>query len=329
MTAFTDLFGIEHPIALAPMGGAAGGALAAAVSNGGGLGLLGAGSARDPAWVERELDVLVAGTSGPWGIGFQCWAAPPVLVAQTLERCPAAVMLAFGDPAPFLGAIRDSGARLIMMVTDVAETLRALEAGADVIVAQGTDAGGHGGSRGTIGFVPAVVDLAGPTPVLAAGGIADGRGVAAALTLGASGALLGTRFLASPEALQTPAHAKALLDGLGEDTERSNVLDIAHESGWPARWTGRALRTPFTDRWCGHEDALRADPDARRAFRAAEERGDPEAAVVWAGEGLDLIADLVPAADLVGTIADEAAFAASRLVRAFPCQDTGTHARGR
>jgi nitronate monooxygenase len=306
-TRFTTLFGIEHPIALAPMGGSAGGALAAAVSNGGGLGLLGAGSAKDPAWVEREVDLLVGSTDRPWGTGFQCWAAPVRVVEQVLERGPAAIMLAFGDPTPYLPAIRRSGARLIVMVTDLAEAHDALGAGADVIVAQGTDAGGHGGSRGTIGFVPVVADLAGGTPVLAAGGIADGRGVAAGLALGADGALLGTRFLATPEALTSPAYEKAVLEGGSEDTDRSSVFDIAHESGWPARWTGRALRTPFSDRWRGHEDALRADPEVRAGFRAAEQRGEPAASVVWAGESLDLVTDLVPAADLVGAIARETA----------------------
>jgi nitronate monooxygenase len=306
-TRFTARLGVEHPIALAPMGGSAGGALAAAVSNGGGLGLLGVGSAKDRTWVERELDLVATGTDRPWGAGFQCWAAPVAVVEQVVERGPAAVMLAFGDPAPYLSAVRASGAALIVMVTDLAEAHRAVEVGADVIVAQGTDAGGHGGSRGTIGFVPVVVDLAGDVPVLAAGGIADGRGVAAALALGADGALLGTRFLATPEALTDPAAEKAVLEGGSEDTDRSSVYDIAHESGWPARWTGRALRTPFSDRWRHDEDALRAEPEVRRAFRAAEERGDPDAAVVWAGESLDLVTDLVPAADLVGTIAREAA----------------------
>lgn len=304
-TRFTARLGVEHPIALAPMGGAAGGALAAAVSNGGGLGLLGVGSAKDPAWVERELDLVARGTDRPWGAGFQCWAAPVGVVELVLERGPAAVMLAFGDPAPYLDAVRGSDACLIVMVTDLDEAYRAVEVGADVVVAQGTDAGGHGGSRGTIGFVPVVVDLAGEIPVLAAGGIGDGRGVAAALALGAEGALLGTRFLATPEALTGPVVEKAVLEGGSEDTDRSSVLDIAHESGWPARWTGRALRTPFSERWRHHEDALRADSGARRAFRTAEERGDPDATVVWAGESLDLVTDLVPAADLVGAIARE------------------------
>jgi nitronate monooxygenase len=215
-TAFTELFSVPHPIALAPMGGSAGGALAAAVSNGGGLGLLG-GGAGDPDWLGRELPVVAAGTGRPWGVGFQSWAIDAGAVERALQFGPRAVMLSFGDPGPFTGAIRQAGAVLIIQVTDLEEARQAVDLGADVIVAQGTEAGGHGARRGrsTLPFVPVVVDLAAPVPVLAAGGIADGRGMAAALALGAAGALLGTRFQATVEALVDPAISKALLAGRG------------------------------------------------------------------------------------------------------------------
>jgi nitronate monooxygenase len=301
-TPFTAMFGIEYPLALAPMGGAAGGALAAAVSNGGGLGLLGAGRGDDPSWLERELDELTSATEAAWGVGFQAWAAPVELVERAVSREPAAVMVSFGDPEPLLGPVRASAARLIVQVTDLDEARRALDLGADVLVAQGADAGGHGGTRGTFGFVPAVVDLADTVPVLAAGAIADGRGLAAALTLGAAGALVGTRFLATPEALISPAYSKALLEHDGGDTERSRVLDIARGAPWPARYTARTITTGFLERWRDHEQDLRTDSEARAAFQAAAERADPEAAVFWAGEALDLVHDLVPASDLVRTL---------------------------
>ena len=151
-----------------------------------------------------------------------------------------------------------------------------MDVGADVIVAQGTEAGGHGARRGrsTLPFVPVVADLAAPTPVLAAGGIADGRGVAAALALGAAGALVGTRFQATPEALVDPATIKAIIEGRGEDTERSTVLDIARGSRWPSKYPGRTLGHPFLDEWRGREDELAADPGARRAYQAGVARGD-------------------------------------------------------
>jgi nitronate monooxygenase len=178
-TPFTRSMSVQHPIASAPMGGSAGGALAAAVSNGGGLGLVGGGRGeRD--WLVRELALVAGLTTEPWGVGFQTWALDADTVAQALEFRPAAVMLAFGDPAPFADQVRAAGAKLILQVTDLEEARHALAIGADVIVAQGSEAGGHSGqsSVATMSFVPSVVDLAGPTPVLAAGGIADGRGLA-------------------------------------------------------------------------------------------------------------------------------------------------------
>ena len=211
-TPFTRLLGLRHPVALAPMGGSAGGELAAAVSNAGGLGLLGAGGG-DRAWLDRELPLLAGRARGPWGVGFQSWAVGRDTVEHALQYQPAAVMLSFGDPRLLAPPVRDAGALLIIQVTDLEEARLARDLGADVIVAQGTEAGGHGARRGwsTLPFVPVVADLAAPVPVLAAGGIADGRGVAAALSLGAAGAVVGTRFLATAESLTDPAAKKAVI----------------------------------------------------------------------------------------------------------------------
>jgi len=243
-TRFTELLAVAHPIALAPMGGSAGGALAAAVSNGGGLGLVGGGRG-EPEWLERELSNVVDGTDLPWGVGFLSWSATVEVVEMALAHRPHAVMLSFGDPRPLAEPVLDAGVRLIVQVTDLEEAEEAIEIGADVIVAQGAEAGGHGGGRATLPFVPIVVDLAAPTPVLAAGGIADGRGVAAALALGAAGALVGTRFLATPEALVSADEAKAILEGGGADTERSCVIDIARGSPWPRRFPRQLPRSPL------------------------------------------------------------------------------------
>ncbi|MFJ9543471.1 NAD(P)H-dependent flavin oxidoreductase [Streptomyces sp. NPDC101225] len=312
-TTFTKLFGVRHPIALAPMGGSAGGALTAAVSRGGGFGILGAGGG-DPDWLAGQLP-LVTGSGGlPWGVGFQAWAVGVETVDRALEHGPRAVMLSFGDPGPFAARVRAAGAALIIQVTDVDEARRAVDLGADVIVAQGTEGGGHGARRGrsTLPFVPVVVDLAAPVPVLAAGGIADGRGVAAALALGAAGALLGTRFQATHEALVDPAAAKAIVEGRGQDTERNRVLDIARGSRWPARYTARTLGHPFLDRWRDREAELAADPRARQDYREGVARGDLPPLPVWAGEGADLVDDLQSAADLVGALAEQAERALAR-----------------
>ena len=155
-----------------------------------------------------------------------------------------------------------SGATLIVQVTDRDEARRALDVGADIVVAQGTEAGGHGGQRSTLPFVPAVVDLAAPTPVLAAGGVADGRGLAAALALGAAGALVGTRFQASQEALANKAILEAIVEGNGDNTLRSHVLDIALATSWPARSTGcRSGEAHFVDQWQDKEGELAFDEE--------------------------------------------------------------------
>jgi nitronate monooxygenase len=314
-TAFTKLFGLRHPIALAPMAGSAGGALAAAVSDAGGLGLVGGGTG-DRDWLARELPVAAAGTGRPWGVGFLSWAAGPGVIEFALHYGPRAVMLAFGDPRPLAEPVRRAGVPLIIQVTSLDEARQAADAGAEVIVAQGTEAGGHGARRGwsTLAFVPVVADLVAPVPVLAAGGIADGRGLAAALALGAAGSLIGTRFHASAEALAGPAIKKAIIEGGGEDTERSSVLDIARGSRWPARYTGRSLRDPYLDQWRDREAELAASPAARQAYQDGVARGDLPPAV-WASQAIDLITDLPPAGDLVATLAADAERALARAGR--------------
>ncbi|MGP4110349.1 NAD(P)H-dependent flavin oxidoreductase [Streptomyces sp. 4N509B] len=315
-TAFTTLFGVRHPIALAPMGGSAGGELAAAVSRGGGLGLLGAAHG-DAEWLARELPLVARGTTEPWGVGLLTWSVDVGVVERVLEHGPRAVMLSFGDPSPFAERVRRAGAALILQVTDLEEARRAVALGADVIVAQGSESGGHGARNGrsTLSFVPVVVDLAAPVPVLAAGGIADGRGLAAALALGAAGALVGTRFQATAEALVHPSIAAAIVEGRGEDTERSRVLDIARGSPWPERYTARTLGHRYLDAWRGREAELAEDAEAQRAYREDVARGDVPPLPVWASEAVDLITDLPPAAELVETLAAQAEAALGRAGR--------------
>ena len=305
-TALTDLFGLRHPIVLAPMGNVAGGRLAAAVSEAGGLGMVGGGYS-DAAWLRSELDIVSRATQRPWGVGLITWAATPAMLELALAYRPQAVMLSFGDPRPYAEAVRAAGCRLICQVQGNLELKLACAAGADVIVAQGTDAGGHGGSRGTLPWVPAAVDAAAPLPVIAAGGIADGRGLAAALMLGAHGALIGTRFYASAEALGSAVAKRRLAAARAEETARTRVFDIVRGYDWPSGYTGRALRNDFAQRWHGREDALVAELAAERTrYQAAVREGDCDTAVVWAGEGVDLIGDVESAGVLVERIAAEA-----------------------
>ena len=190
--------------------------------------------------------------------------------------------------------------------------LDAVEVKADVVVAQGTEAGGHGALRGTLSFVPEVADyLAQHTPdtlLLAAGGIADGRGLAASLMLGADGVLLGTRLWASREALVSEGHHRAIIQTDGDGTLRTSIADIARQLPWPRGFTARIRRNAFTARWHGHEQELERNvatvgPQYRQAFAA----GDPENTGVWFGEAAGLIRSIDPAADIIERMVDEAA----------------------
>ena len=305
-TRLTRAFGLRHPIVLAPMGGVAGGRLAAAVSNAGGLGLVGGGYG-DRDWIAREIALAKEATQRPWGIGFITWSMQREVLDFALAQRPSAVMLSFGDPRPPAQAIRQAGCTLVCQVQGEAEMRLAQEAGADFIVAQGTEGGGHGGNRSTLPLVPAVVDRVAPTPVIAAGGIADGRGLAAALMLGAEGALIGTRFCATNEALGRDSSKARLVAARGDDTARTRVFDIVRGYAWPAPYAGRALRNGFMGRWHGHEDALAATLDVERTrYRKAADADDYDTALVWAGEAVDLVASVEPAATLVTRIAEDA-----------------------
>lgn len=319
-TPLTDILGIEHPVLLAPMANICGAAQATAVSDAGGLGLLGGGYCK-PDWVAAELDRV---GDARVGIGFITWALQerPQVLDMALERDLAAVMLSFGDPTPFIDRIRDRGIPVICQVQSVAEARQAAAAGADIIVAQGQEAGGHGlDRRSTMTLVPAVVDAVAPLPVAAAGGIADGRGLAAALTLGAAGVLMGTRFYAAAEAVAPDELKARIVAAGGDDTVRNQVIDMVRGPAWPEPYTGRSLRNDFIDRWHGREAALaeRVAEETERYARA-DAAGDYSYKVVWAGECVDLIQDVPAAGEIVARIVSEAVTAldeaSRRVVRA-------------
>jgi nitronate monooxygenase len=309
-TRLTRALALRHPIVSAPMAFAAGGKLAAAVSAAGGLGLIGGGYG-DAAWIEAQF---AAAAGERVGIGFITWSLQrtPALLTDALRHRPAAVMLSFGDPRPFADEIRAAGATLICQCQDMRHVNEALEAGARVVVAQGAEAGGHGALRGTLTFVPEVAtQLATHAPetlLLAAGGIADGRGLAAALVLGADGVLVGTRLWASTEALVKEGHHRAIVATAGDGTLRTRVPDIVRQLPWPPGFTARIRRNAFTQRWHGREDALAAalDVEAPR-YREAFEAGDAEETAVWFGEAAGLIHSIEPAAQIVERMVVEAA----------------------
>ena len=307
-TPLTDRLGIRHPILSAPMDVIAGARLTAAVSAAGGFGILGGGYG-DRAWLEQETAKL-AGSAAPFGIGFITWslAKQPDLLDVALKARPRAIMLSFGDPKPFAPRIKSSGALLICQVQDEAMARQALEAGADILIAQGTEAGGHGASRTTIDIVPAIVDLvAGRVPVVAAGGLADGRGLAAMLMLGASGVLMGTRFYASIEADGAEQAKRLICSANSGDTVRGVVFDWSRNLLWPAPFTARSLVNDHLRTWTGREIELmqRAD-EVATDYATARAAGNFDVAAVFAGESVGQIHDIPPAAEIVDRIVTEA-----------------------
>ncbi len=318
-TRATEVLGVRHPIVLAPMDGVAGGRLAAEVGAAGGFGFIGGGYG-DAEWLTRQFDE--AGRARV-GCGFITWslAEQPRLLDLALARNPAAVMLSFGDPAPFAEAIRDAGALLVCQVQNEDQARRALDCGARVLVAQGSEAGGHGyGPRTTLTLVPELVDVVAghgsDVPILAAGGIADGRGLAAALALGAGGALLGTRFYAAAEALSTRKARDRVVAATGEDARRTTIFDIVRGWDWPAGHTMSVLGNEFVDRWHGAESELRDNLDAATArFRRARDDHDYTVANVTVGQAAGLIGSVRPAREIVTGTAEQAEVILGRLGR--------------
>jgi nitronate monooxygenase len=311
-TRLTERLGIEHPVISAPMGVLAGGRLAAAVSRAGGLGLIGGGYG-DGDWLDREFSV--AGNERV-GCGFITWslAKRPELLDRVLAKSPAALMLSFGSPAQFAARIKRSGVPLICQVQSKAHAMEAIEVGADMIVAQGAEAGGHSGKRSTLTLVPEVADLlaelAPDTLLVAAGGVADGRGLAAALMLGADGVLIGSRLVASHEAATPPGFHPAIIAADGDATVRTTVIDIVRNYDWPGDFSARALRNRFVSSWHGREGAL-----AEAATNAAEKErywsafrsGDADNAGVMIGEAVGMIRDVRTARAILEDMVSQAA----------------------
>ncbi|AWW73395.1 oxidoreductase [Erythrobacter sp. KY5] len=321
---FAKSFGLATPIALAPMAFATGGELAAACARAGTLALIG-GAYGDLEWTSREYTAAEDALGGEpaalakLGCGFITWRLDEDASALdwVLDRPakPAAIMLSFGDPTAIAKRITDAAVPLICQIQTIAQLPEAVDAGASVIVAQGGEAGGHGmnalDGRGTFTLVPEIADwLAGHAPdvqLLASGGVADGRGLAAALMLGADGALVGSRLWATRESLAPQAAIAEAVSASGDGSARSKVFDILREKNWPAHFDFRALRNAIHREWEGRIEELAADPAAGVAnYKEGVAAGDYSRAHVTVGESTGLIRENASAADVIAGIDEQA-----------------------
>ncbi|HEY1374942.1 MAG TPA: nitronate monooxygenase [Candidatus Binatia bacterium] len=309
-TRICSLLEIRHPIVLGGMGGGATAApLVTAVSNSGGLGVLGS-SGTDGAKLRAEVEAIRRATDKPFGINHLLFEVDEERFSVTLQTKPAVASFAWARADQELRAYFDrahaAGCKVMYMGGEVSENVRAAEAGADIIVAQGTEAGGHVGWMASMPLVPMVVDAVAPLPVLAAGGFADGRGLAAALALGAEGVLVGTRLLATHESPLHPNFKQAILDSDGHDTVLTEIPDLASGRVWPGAMS-RVCRNHFIERWAGREWAVRSDQRAiAQTVAEARKQGDAANAPLFYGQDAGLIDAIRPAGEIVESMAAEA-----------------------
>jgi NAD(P)H-dependent flavin oxidoreductase YrpB (nitropropane dioxygenase family) len=308
-TRICDLLGIPHPIVLGGMGGATTAPLVAAVSNAGGFGTLGT-SAFDAARLDAEIGAIRERTDKPFGINHLLFQIREDMFSVTLRAQPALVAFAWArkdqDLREYFNRAHDAGCKVMHMTGEVPEALRAAEAGADVLVAQGTEAGGHVGWMASLPLVPMMVKAVAPLPVLCAGGIADGCGLAAALALGAEGALLGTRLLATTEAPLHPNFKQAIVKSDGHDTVLTEIPDLASQRVWPGAMS-RAQRNKFIERWAGREWAIRQNAsEIGKQVAAARAAGDIDNATLSFGQDAGLIDSIKSVKEVVQDIVAEA-----------------------
>jgi len=307
-TPLCNLFGIEIPIILAPMGTCTSAELAAAVSNAGGLGGIGS-LFRSAAAVKRDIEVVRQLTSRPFAINHIPQAMDAEVFAFALAARPTVVSFTLGDPGDLVQQAHDVGALVMVQVTTVAQAIEAARRGADVISAQGSESGGYCGDVSTMTLVPQVVDAVSPKPVVASGGIFDGRGIAAALMLGAVGVNLGTRFIASKEAPAPREWKQAILDAKSEEVLKVDVLnDISPVPGTVGyRTVLRSLPTPFLTEWSAKRDAARQQRDRLRAeIVSSTAAGRQHECLLTAGQTAGGIKEILPVAEIVRRLMSEA-----------------------
>lgn len=307
-TYLTTSWGLRYPIIGAPMAYVGRGRLARAVSQAGGLGMIGIGSTESVEFLAREVAIARGTEQGRFGIGMHAWAMErrPDLLDAAIEANPFLISLSFGSPAPYVERLHQHGILLATQVNARAEAMQAAQAGVDLIVVQGTEAGGHvTGQVSTLPLLQSVLDAV-QVPVLVAGGIASPRGVAAALAAGADGVWVGTCLLASPECENTEQARARIVQAQETDTILTRAFDVAQGLAWPPQYPGRALHNRFTEQWHSHIDALPQASAARQQLAEAIAAKNYDLAYIYAGEAVGLVKREQPAADVIRQLGDGA-----------------------
>ena len=307
-TRICELVEIEHPIINAPMAGTANAELAAAVSEAGGFGLIGCVSSAGPEELRIQIRAVRERTDRPFGVGFiSSFPGLDDLVKVALEERVTAVSHSFADPTAYVPAAHEAGIKVLGQVQKVSPAKRVALAGVDAITAQGTEAGGHTGHNGTLPMVPAVIDVAGDIPVIAAGGIADGRGLAAVLMLGAEGAWIGTRFVASAESAREEWMKDHIVQASSDDTILTKAYDLTSEAAFPLDVGDRVLSNEFTREWHGRDaEVVRNRAELQRRVAAGVQARDAGVANILAGTAVGLFSSIEPAGVILRRIVEEA-----------------------
>jgi nitronate monooxygenase len=311
-TSITDMFGIDYPVMSSPMAMHSGGTLAAAVSKAGGLGSFGGvHQTKGPEWIREQVAYVRSQTDKPFAVGFITAFLPMFeqhFQAVLDEQVPV-VALSFGSPREPIDKAKAAGAKVMYQVQSLDHARDAVDAGADILIAQGNEAGGHTGTMNLLPLLVQVIETFPDIPVMAAGGVSSGRALAAVLAAGADGAWAGTAFLATPECQEIPdLHKQAIVDSDGEDTVYTRAYDVLWGAPWPQGIAERGRRNRFTDEWTGREDEIvprRQELQAR--VQASAENFDPSAdrAILY-GQSAGAVPSVRPAAEVLHTMCEDA-----------------------